>query len=479
MVIVIITKDGYCNYNDRFKLNGMMMELSNALETDMLTSLEVCEVEATKPSHATVSDLHRAVQDGTLGQAITSAGSSDPFSADNDEQIQKQNSFRGKNAPPLSVKTVKDSTENNTALNAVSKLPLLVSPGGSMRHSGDSVNSNVNGNNNSYNENENKNTTTHRPSMHDSVYAQLPQYDNSAIAYVQSFHAPKRTKAWKWCKQSAPEVKKSIQTLYPAVKGPVELVVVSDDEVPPAPSPLNSPKMKNIPSFRRRAGHSTKRISHSARLGTSAAEFFIRDRASVGSAGMPPEWLKRPSAEGGEGGKWEDGDNKSTVDAGGQLSPGSPTETLEDRRKRALKFLLSTRETHYDLLDREVVDAVTVLQMEQARAATAARRQQELEAAAAGLPSAEDELATHQFRTHQLLTEDYTGKLPCDSDADDAAGHHSVSEEYSLYVSIQNMNALTALTARQAVRVMQSASASITYATISKVSSTHYLQSKY
>lgn len=434
------------------------MELSNALETDMLTALEVCEVEATKPSHVTVSDLSRAVQDGTLAQAIASAGASDPFSADGEENNQKQNSFRGKKTPVPSNST-KDHTENNTALNAVSKLPLLVAPG-NKRHSGESNSTSSNMNHINTNSLDGGNSVEGfetRPSMHDSVYAQLPQYDNSAIAYVQSFHAPKRTKAWKWCKQAAPDVKKSIQTLYPVVKGPVELIVEPDDEAPPAPSPHNSPKLKNIPSFRRRAGHSTKH-PQGGRIGSSA-EFFIRDRASVGSAGMPPEWLKRPSA-----GNDDEAGPGAEGGASGQLSPGSPTESLENRRKRALKFLLSNRETHYDLLDREVVDAVTVLQMEQARAAAAARRQEELDAAAAGLPAAEDELATHQFRTHQLLTEDYTGKLPGDEESGNTA-----SEEYSLYVSLKDMSALTALTARQAVRGMQSASAGITFATVSKV----------
>jgi hypothetical protein len=426
----------------RFKLNGLMMELSNALETDLRSSMEVCENEATKPSSVTVTDLRRAVLEGTLVDT-TAASGTDTFGApeaDGDGKV-----------APSPARGAKDATLTNTALNAVSKLPLLIKPG---------VASNVGstGQREPTAESGNGTQPAGRPSMHDSVYAQLPQYDNSAIAYVQSFHAPRRTKTYKWCKSSAKEASRCAQLVFPVVKGPVELVVPAEEEEgddtqaslkPTAPG--SPPKSNSAPSFRRRAGHSSK----NPLAGGIAvnANFFVRERASVGSAGMMPEFLNlhvNTAADTGEV-------------AGGRISPGSPTETPEDHRRRALKFMLNNRETHYDLLEREVVDAVTMLQMEQARAAAAARQRMEHEAAHGGAHSAgADELATHQYRTHQLLTDDYTGRQQ-------DSGQNSAGEEYSLYVSLPEMSALTALTARQAVRTMQQASADITFETISKV----------
>jgi hypothetical protein len=159
---------------------------------------------------------------------------------------------------------------------------------------------------------------------------------------------------------------------------------------------------------------------------------------------MPSEWLSSLSRE----------------------KPGSPTESAEDARRRALKFMLNERETHYDLLSREVVDAVTMLQMEQARAIAAAKRKRDAELAnpQAAMSAPAQELDVHQYRTHQLLTSDYSGKA-----GDYSSGMESVGEEYSLYVSLPEMSAHSALTARQAVRCMQGTSASISLQTVSKV----------
>lgn len=439
----------------RFKLNGLMMELSNALDTDVRAALEVCEVEATKPSSVTVTDLHRAAQEGTLMEPATLGGAGDPFSAREDSPTTRS----------AGIRSSKDPTVTNTALNGVSKLPFLVRADAAARSSGEREGPRdgevevghgtgpVGGP-----------TSPPRarapPSMHDSVYAQLPQYDNSAIAYVQSFHAPRRTKSWRWCRASAREVTKCAQALHPTVRGPVELVIQTEEDAekmkPVAPG---SPKTKNVPSFRRRAGQSSKIPTMSDGKNVAGVNLFSRERISVGSEGIPPEWLASHAP--------------ATVAAGSAgengVGPGSPTESTELLRRRALKFMLSNRETHYDLMDREVVDAVTILQMEQARAVAAARQQREQEAArgGTGAAGAASELDSHQFRTHQLLTEDYSGRQPGEDGDDELDG--KASDEYSLYVSLPQMSAHTALTARQAVRTMQCASAGITMETIAKV----------
>lgn len=437
----------------RFKLNGLMMELSNALETDLRAALETCETEATKPSSVTVTDLHRAVQEGTLLEVGVNG---DPLGA-----VEVKESASAKNCRPAPAK---DVTVANTALNAVSKLPLLVKP--------DPSRENALGSQAAQRPSAPAETEDHvnapspvahppPPSLHDSVYAQLPQYDNSAIAYVRSFNAPKRTKTWKWCKASAKEAVRSAQAVYPVVKGPVELVFPNAQDSEEAQSSLKpvapgSPKTQNIPSFRRRAGHSSRNPA-GGRMAASI-DFFARGRVSVGSAGMTPESLNL-SLKASVG---------AAEDLTGGISPGSPTETMDEQRRRALKFMLSSRETHYDLMDREVVDAVTLLQMEQARAAAAARQHREAEAARQdGLPDV-SEIDTHQYRTHQLLTEDYSGgRRGSDGTAGDCCSF--AEEEYSLYVSLPDMAAHTALTARQAVRTMQQTSAHITLETISKV----------
>lgn len=397
-----------------------MMELSNALEEDLKSALDVCENEATKPTGVTVADLRRAVETGFLhADGASSHSKSTAFTAE-EEVTTKEQSAKGKAAGgALPAKVVQSKTEKNTLLNGVSKLPLLVQKAEPAQNS--------------------ENASRDRP--FDNVYAQLPQYDAAAIAYVRSFDAPKRSKVWKWCKQSAPEVSKSIQSVFPTVKGPVELV--QDGPGPPIGSPKSPLTLKSpaTPEFRRRAGHSSKKTIN-GRIQTSV-DYFVRDRnQSVGSAGMLPSFL---------------GDK-----------PGSPTESAEDARRRALKFMLNDRETHYDLLSREVVDAVTLMQMEQARALAAAKRKRDAELTdpkmAASGPS---ELDVHQYRTHQLLSADYSGR-------DSPSGTVNPEEEYSLYVSLPEMSAHSALTARQAVRLMQSTSANITLQTVSKVKSPNF-----
>jgi len=393
-----------------------MMELSNALEEDLKSALDVCENEATKPTSVTVADLRRAVETGFLhADGASSHSKSTAFTAE-EEVVTKEQSAKGKAAVAASpAKAVQTKTEKNTLLNGVSKLPLLV-----QKAEPTAKNS--------------ENAPRDRP--FDNVYAQLPQYDAAAIAYVRSFDAPKRSKVWKWCKQSAPEVSKSVQSVFPTVKGPVELV--QDGPGAPIGSPKSPLALKSpaTPEFRRRAGHSSKKTIN-GRIQTSV-DYFVRDRnQSVGSAGMLPSFM---------------GDK-----------PGSPTESAEDARRRALKFMLNDRETHYDLLSREVVDAVTLMQMEQARALAAAKRKRDAELsdpkASASGPS---ELDVHQYRTHQLLSADYSGR-------DSPSGTVNPEEEYSLYVSLPEMSAHSALTARQAVRLMQSTSANISLQTVSKV----------
>ena len=439
----------------RFKLNGLMMELSNALEEDLKSALEVCENEATKPVSVTVSDLRRAVETGVLhpgGSNSNSKGTA--FTFDQGGVVKDGEAAKAKGSKGTNVstsKSIQSKTEKNTLLNGVSKLPLLVQRtdasssanvniGMHESHLSNSI-SNSSESHAQGEESSNSSTAPSRDKLFNNVYAQLPQYDAAAIAYVRSFDAPKSGKVWKWCKQSAPEVTKSVQGMYPAVKGPVELIQAE----PGAPgSPPRSPKKSPTgPSFRRRAGHSSKNsLAGSISVNVN---YFARDRhQSVGAAGMPSEWLSSLSRD----------------------KPGSPTESAEDARRRALKFMLNERETHYDLLSREVVDAVTMLQMEQARAIAAAKRKRDAELANphAAASALAQELDVHQYRTHQLLTSDYSGKA-----GDYSSGMESVGEEYSLYVSLPEMSAHSALTARQAVRCMQGTSASISLQTVSKV----------
>ena len=444
-------------------MNGLMMELSNALDVDLRNALDTCEVEATKPSSTTVADLQRALQEGTLVEA---AGAKDTFSPTEDDNLclgspmrVSESAAKGR-AETSPRNRTGHSTEANTKLNAVSKLPLLVNP--DTRHSSTEYSTSTG--------DTGPETSTHRtkPSLHDSIYAALPQYDNSAITYVQSFDAPKRTKTWKWCKLSAPDVNKSVQTLFPTVRGPVGLVTgaPTEEDVPSVPR-TDSPKTPSIPIFRRRVGHSSR--NPLAGRVISNVNLFSRERVSVGSSGLPPEYLGNQD---GVGAAAQEGAAGSSIAGRAGIigaRSGSPTESAEEQRKRALKFMLNSRETHYDLMERNVVDAVTLMQMEQARAAAAARRQNERLATASGLlmegtgDQVLSERDTHQYRTHQLLTEDYTGRVGGDS------GLNTASEEYSMYVALPDMAAHTSLTARQAVRTMQSASASITYDTVSKV----------
>ena len=421
-----------------------MMELSNALEEDLTSAFEVCENEAHKPSNVTVADLRAAVETGVLeSDGVSSHSKSTAFastSAADKEGMEESKEKDGKNKH--SAQTVQSKTEKNTLLNGVSKLPLLVqktnSPGAnSTLLSSTSSPSRASGSGT-------PGASGNRP--FDNVYAQLPQYDAAAIAYVRSFDAPKRSKVWKWCKKSAPEVSKCVLGMYPSVKGPVELV--QSEPAPPGSSPKSPYKSPTNPTFRRRAGHSSKQTAGQDRLALGV-DYFARDRnISVGAAGMPLDWLTSQS---------------------GQLAnekPASPSESAEDARRRALKFMLNDRETHYDLLSREKADALTLMQMEQARAMALAKRKRDAELADpnATLSSPAPELEHHQYRTHQLLTSDYSGKA-----GDETPGSVNASEEYSLYVSLPEMSAHSGLTARQAVRAMQSTSASITLQTVSKV----------
>lgn len=468
----------------RFKLNGLMMELSNALETDLRSATEVCEKEATKPASVTVADLHQALETGALanlqaagstGSGGTGIGSAKAADGNNvagadtlTTPLGKTGSGKGKTFTSPG-KDVAEHTEKNTALNSVSKLPLLIKkPSETSHHSAGSdstaehsTSSGATGNTGgSTSGSTNNNYPAERHADHataGNVYAQLPQYDANAISYVRSFNAPKRTKTWRWCKNSAHEVNKMVQGMYPVVQGPVELEIRSSA---PASASLpnsnkSSAKTPAVPSFRRRVGHSSKN-PFAGTVAGGVPNYFARERASVGSAGMPIGWLKPPAAEG-------------ETDVGSADRAASPTGNAEDERKRALKFMLSDRETHYDLLQREVVDAVTMQQMDQARLAAAARRKAEAEAAESDPETrAQAELENHQYRTHLLLKEDYSSKMGLADDEEEKE-----SEEYSLYVSLPEMSAHSALTARQAVRNMQTASAGITFETISKVSCVH------
>jgi hypothetical protein len=327
----------------------------------------------------------------------------------------------------------------------------------------------------------------------DSHAQQLLQQNAHAAQYVQSFREAGMSRVARWCKYAVPEIRRSVALLYPAVRGPVELV----KDVPP-----NSPKGSNdaaavpaapkrspvLQSFRRRGNTRTAYGAGGGLLGASlpgSIQQKVRDATShlfervgsVGAAGMSPEWLTGsgvpPPSFGGDSGSFMG------------APPVASLESVEETRRRALKFLLNDRETHYDLLQRDVVDAVTMQQMEHARAAAALRRQEaamaECDAAVSdaanggngnsgsrggggsgggyGSTREPEELRTHQYRQHHLLTDNY------DDDGAEAANEAA----YSFYVSLPEMSAQSALSTRQAVRVMQSTSANISYDTISKV----------
>lgn len=465
-----------------------MMELSNALEGDLRGAMEVCEKEATKPTAVTVADMRLAVDAGVLSgpYAVTTsatgaaAGAGAGAGGSNDVAVGKVGS--GKNSSKVVVSPGKDvaaHTEKNTVLNSVSKLPLLIKK--TSEHSHQSSNhSSEHSTSTTGSAGEGEHSAAGEHPVAGNIYAQLPQYDGQAMAYVRSFNAPKRTKTWKWCKSSAQDVNAMVQGMFPVVRGPVDLVVTQPDN-PRASAQSNNnngtsgnTKTPAVPSFRRRVGHSSK--NPFAGPLNSNPNYFSRERASVGSPGMPVGWLKSGGGGGSEEGDRDGGDGDNVGER-----VGSPTETAEDARKRALKFMLSDRETHYDLMHREVVDAVTMQQMDQARMAAAARRRAEAEAAQMSPAAlAEAELHTHQYRAHQLLKDDYSSKRTggrsgrsgriggagLEGDEDD---EEEESEEYSLYVSLPEMSAHSALTARQAIRTMQNASAGITFETISKV----------
>ena len=485
------------------------MELSNALEEDLRTSMETCEKEATKPTAVTVLDQLNAQSEPAgsntapaAGVRVGSAGgntnngnshNSNNNNSHNNNGLPAMRSPIAKSTAPsplsgtysaaspapvhLSIPNVHasplglpnknsiftpvantvtaDNTAKNTALNAASKLPA----------EGSALTEVVNG----------------QAVEGNSTVQKTARYDAKAVAYVQAFNAPQTSKTWRWCKESSAELNRAVGAMYGAVKGPVELIPCNLAEQMADISAKHVSRKPVIPSFRRKgvASH-TPQTKRKAAVEAENGEFFVRDRVSIGSSGMPPSWLGNSAGSGTS----TAGAVDNIVNGLGSVDDVSPEVfgTAEEERKRAMKFLLNDRETHYDLLHRDIVDAVTLLQMEQARAAAEARRRGDYADPLKEHNYFEQEtysadVAQHQYRQHHLLTSDYTDKAKSKQEDSNNTGHNSnnnnssdtPSEEYSLYVSLPEMSAHSSLTARQVIRSMQTTSAQITLDTISKV----------